>query len=190
MGIFQQLSNPYNTPMKTMCCLAGFVLLVAWCSSSVAQVRPERGEEWLSWTPVQRSAYVYGLVSGYLMGFRRACNLADQLFETDQPHRLGDTDHPTEVPSGRCLAHIGEFSEPKLDKEGHPDISAYTDVITGFYEKHTSCRDFPFPFLLQAIGTKYATADQLYELAVKGKLEGYPRSREWCNSGTPPTSKP
>ena len=176
--------------MKIICCLAGFVLSVAWSSPLVAQVRPERGEEWLAWTQAQRSTYAYGLFSGYLMGFHRACNLADQLFETDKPHRLGDEHHPTEVPSGRCLAHIGEFSEPKFDKEGHPDISAYTDVITAFYEKHTVCRDFPFPFLLQAIGTKYATADQLYELAVKGKLEGYSRSQEWCNSSNPPTSRP
>ena len=190
IGIFRQLGESYNTLMKKMLYLAGFILSVVSCFSAAAQVKPESGEEWLSWTPVQRSAYVYGLVSGYLIGFHHACNLADQLFETDKPHRLGDEQHPTDAPSGRCLAHLGEFSKPKLDKKGHPDISAYTDVITAFYEAHIDCRDFPFPFLLQSIGTTYATADQLYDSAVKGKLEGYPRSREWCNSGNPPTSKP
>ena len=43
--------------------------------------------------------------------------LALQLFEVGQPHRLGDKDHPTEVPSGRCLAHHGEFSKAKTGGE-------------------------------------------------------------------------
>jgi hypothetical protein len=175
-------------------CGVGIILLVGLCACAAAQATPEqlgRGGEWLSWTPVQRNAYVYGLVDGYLMGFHRACDLADQLFEVGKPHRLGDEHHPTEVPSGRCLAHRGEFSKKSLDKEGHLDISAYTDVITVFYEHHASCHDFPFALLLQALSSKYATADELYELALKGGLEGYElRSRQWCSSGDSQAPKP
>jgi hypothetical protein len=47
--------------------------------------------------------------TGYLMGFLRACDLADQLFETDKPHRLGDEHHPTDLSSGRYIAHRGEY---------------------------------------------------------------------------------
>ncbi len=182
--------------MKLMTqCGVGIILLVGLCA--VAQAAPEQQgtregtrAEWLSWTPAQRNAYVYGLVDGYLMGFYRACDLADQLFETDKPHRIGDEQHPTDLPSGRCLAHRGEFSRAKFDKEGHFDVSAYTDVITAFYEHHTSCRDFPFSILLQVLSSKYATGDELYELALKGGLEGYPRSRQWCTSGDSQAPKP
>jgi hypothetical protein len=178
--------------MKTISCL--LILLMALCFCSAAQVnaiRHERGEEWLSWTPVQRTAYVYGFTAGYMLGFKRACDLADQLFETDKPHRLGNDQHPTEVPSGRCLAHRGEFSMAKFDAGIQVNVSVYTDVITAFYDKHANCLDFPFPFLLQALSSEYATADQLYELALKGGLKGYElRSREWCSGDNPQARKP
>jgi hypothetical protein len=163
------------------------------CVFAAAQVKPEdtgRSAEWLSWTPVQRNAYVSGLVSGYMMGFYRACDLADQLFEVGKPHRLGDEHHPTDMPSGRCLVHRGEFSKKSLDKEGRLDVSAYTDVVTAFYKDHPTCRDFPFDFLLQSLSSKYATADQLYEMAMKGGFELYGRSRQWCTSGDNQPPKP
>jgi len=50
------------------------------------------------------------------------------------------------------------------------------------------CRDFPFPFLLQTLGSEYATSDQLYEKAENGELKEYPRSRQWC-SGQKPDAK-
>jgi hypothetical protein len=175
-------------------CFVGFILPAALCLTASAQTNPMlhgRGGEWLSWTPVQRTAYAQGFADGYMLGFYRACDLADQLFETGKPHRLGDKDHPTEVPSGRCLAHRGEFSRTKLDDKGQFDVSAYTDVITAFYEKHISCRDFPFPFLLQALSSEYATADQLHESALKSGLKGYElRSREWCSGENPQAAKP
>jgi hypothetical protein len=173
----------------------GIILLAVLCASAAAQITQEqqvgRAGEWLSWTPVQRNAYVYGIVDGYLMGFLRACNLTDQLFETGRPHRLGDAHHPTDMPSGRCLAHRGEFSEKSLDKEGHIDVSPYTDIVTAFYKGHPSCRDFPFALLLQSLSSKYETADRLYELALKGGLEGYElRSHQWCSGGVSPAPKP
>ena len=176
-------------------CFVRITLSVGLCLSGAAQVKTElhsRGGEWLSWTSVQRNAYVYGFADGYMLGFSDACHLADQLFETDKPHRLGDEQHPTEVPSGRCLAHRGEFSQIKFDGDGHlVGVADYADVITAFYERHTTCRDFPFPFLLQALGTKFATADQLFDLALKGGLKGYElRSREWCTGGSPQTPRP
>lgn len=152
-------------------CLVGLIISAALCFTTSAQTNPllhGRGGEWLSWTPVQRTTYVQGFADGYMVGFKKACDLADQLFELDKPHRLGDAQDPTEVPSGRCLAHRGEFSSAKLDEKGQFDVSAYTDIITTFYEKHTSCRDFPFPFLLQTLSSEYATVDQLYESALKG----------------------
>ena len=132
---------------------------------------------------MQRNAYVYGLIDGYMMGFYRACDLADQLFEKGKPHHLGDGHHPSDLPSSRCLVHRGEFTKKGFDKQGQPDVSAYTDVITAFYTDHSSCREFPFGFLLQSLGAQYASADQLYDMAMKGQLEHYPRSRSWCSGG-------
>ena len=173
---------------------AGFTLFAALCITASGQTLPMlhgRGGEWLAWTPVQRTAYVQGFTDGYMIGFYRACDLADQLFEVGQPHRLGDKDHPTEVPSGRCLAFRGEFSKAKLDEKGQYDVGAYTDVITAFYERHPTCRDFPFPFLLQNLSSEYATADHLYEMAMNGGLKGYElRSREWCSGEKPQAPKP
>lgn len=173
---------------------AVFILFAAVGITASGQTLPMlhgRGGEWLSWTPVQRTAYVQGFTDGYMLGFYRACDLADQLFEVGQPHRLGDKDHPTEVPSGRCLAHRGEFSKAKLEENGRYDVDAYTDVITTFYEKHPMCRDFPFPFLLQNLSSQYDTADHLYEMAMNGGLNGYElRSREWCSGANPQTPKP
>ncbi|MGO9862550.1 MAG: hypothetical protein ACLPLR_02965 [Terriglobales bacterium] len=167
--------------------IVGIILLADLCACATAQGTQEPGRrgEWLSWTPVQRNAYVYGLVDGYLMGFARACHLADQLFEIGKPQRLGND------PSARCIAHRGEFSKISLDKGGHVDVSAYTDVVTAFYKDHPSCRDFPFALLLQSLSSKYATGDQLYEMAMKGGLEGYElRSRQWCTSGDSQAPKP
>lgn len=117
--------------MKTVCLWqVGTLLFLSMCGLAAAQVQPEqigRGREWLSWTPVQRNAYVYGLIDGYMMGFYRACDLADQLFEKGKPHHLGDGHHPSDLPSSRCLVHRGEFTKKGFDKQGQPDVSAYTD---------------------------------------------------------------
>ena len=172
----------------------GYIVSFALCLGVSAQTKPMlhgRGGEWLSWTPGQRTAYVQGFAGGYMIGFHNACDLADQLFETGQPHRLGDEHHPTEVPSGRCLAHRGEFSRAKLDEKEQVDVGTYTNVITAFYEKHPVCRDFPFPFLLQYLSSTFATEDELYEKAVKGGLKGYEiRSREWCSGEKSEPAKP
>jgi hypothetical protein len=62
----------------------GIIVSIGLSTLATAQLRPDqlgRGGEWLSWAPEYRNAYVAGLVSGYMMGFYRACALADQLFD-------------------------------------------------------------------------------------------------------------
>ena len=174
--------------------IVGSILWVVMCLTASGQTNPVlhgRGGEWLSWTPVERTAYVQGYADGNMLGFNRACDLADQLFESEKSHRLGDTVHPTEVPSGRCLAHRGNFAKAKLDERGRFNVTAYTDVITAFYKNHPACRDFPFPLLLQNLGSEYATSDHLYEMAMNGGLKGYElRSREWCSRESQQAAKP
>ena len=163
------------------------VVSLTLCTITAAQTQPERigrGGEWLSWTPEYRNAYVRGLISGYMMGFYRACSLADQLFEQGKPQRLGHD------PEARCMAHRGEFSKKSLDKDGHFDVSAYTDVVTALYRNHPNCQEFPFDFLLQSLSANYETADQLYEKALNGGFELYGRSRQWCSGNDARAPKP
>jgi hypothetical protein len=172
-----------------MLCFVIIVSIAMW-SDTAAQVEPAqrgRGGEWLSWSPTQRSAYMHGFVDGYLGGFGRACDLADERFEASTPHRLGDKDEPGEMSSARCLARRGEFSKIQRTEAGI-DVSAYTDVITEFYERHDSCRDVPFAVLVGSLSREYKDADQLYQAAGSGGLKGYEvRSREWCRGAVAPT---
>src|SRR5215469_4712302 len=60
-----------------------FILFAALGIPASGQTLPMlhgRGGEWMSWTPMQRTAYVQGLADGYMLGFHEACELADRLF--------------------------------------------------------------------------------------------------------------
>ncbi len=146
-------------------------MLVIICVA--AQVRPEqleRGGEWLSWSQGERNAYVYGLISGYLKGSLEACNAADALFEVGQGHRLGDEQHPSEIPSARCLARRDNYSKCKYISST-VDCSPYTTVITEFYTKHHEYQGIPFPNLMDSLSdSKHKTTDQLYQMALKGEI--------------------
>ena len=111
-----------------------------------------------------------GFIDGYIKGTHHACNLADDLFEVGQPHRLGDEHHPTEAPSGRCLARSKVYSQFRLTDSG-PDFSAYTTVITNFYSRHAEYQGIPYIYLLDFLSdSEFKTAEQLYQMAKEGKL--------------------
>jgi hypothetical protein len=130
----------------------------------------EAGREWLSWTPQERYRYVYGFLDGYLMARHTACLAADSLFEVGQPHRMGDEQHPTEYPSGRCLASVDEYSRFKFT-DSTVDLSPYTIPITEFYAKHPEYRAILIPSLLEFLSDKQcSTSDQLFQMAQTGKL--------------------
>jgi len=152
--------------------LGVFFTLSVFCV--VSQVRPkqlDRRGEWLSWSPGQRATYVDGFITGYLHGSHSACEAADNLFETDKPHSLGDEQHPSDVPSARCLARMEDYSKATYTESSGPDFSAYTDVITEFYTKHPDSEDIPFVNLMKVLSDHdYRTADQLYQMVLKGEL--------------------
>ncbi len=148
-------------------------MLVIICVA--AQVRPEqldRGGEWLSWSPGQRATYVDGFITGYQKGSLDACEVAQQLFgEVGKMYRLGDEHHPSEMPSARCLARMEKYSKAGYTEASGPDFSAYAGVITEFYTKHPEYQGIPFMNLMKLLSDRdYKTADQLYQMALKGKL--------------------
>jgi len=130
----------------------------------------ERGDEWMSWNTTERNRYVLGYLDGYLTARHTACVAADTLFEVGQPHRMGDEQHPTEFPSGRCLASVDEYSRFKFVNSAI-DLSVYVNPISEFYAKHSEYRDIPIPFLMDFLSDKKcSTEDELFRMALKGKL--------------------
>ncbi len=155
------------------------VLLILTIITTAAQVRLEqlaRGGEWLSWSSGQRSTYVNGFIAGYQEGTHEACDVAQNLFaDPNATYTLGDEHHPSDMPSARCLAHMNKYSRFKYTEASGLDLSAYTDVITDFYNKHREYQGIPFNDLLKLLSDRESkTADQLYQMAVKGELRPIP----------------
>jgi len=138
---------------KYLCGVGALVSLTIICMA--VQVHPEqieRGGEWLSWSANERNRYVDGFISGYLKARLTVCNAADNLFEVGQAHRLGDDQHPTEVPSGRCLAAVDTYSRYKYVNSSI-DFTAYTNVITEFYTKHPEYQGgWPMLSVFESVG--------------------------------------
>lgn len=153
--------------------VAIFIVLIVKIISAT-QIEPQgldRRGEWLSWSDSQRATYVDGFITGYLQGSHSACEAADELFEVDKPHTLGDQHHPSDVPSARCLARMEDYSKVKYSETMGSDFGAYTNVITEFYSKHPDASEIPFVNLMKALSDRnYKTADQLYQSVLKGEL--------------------
>jgi hypothetical protein len=107
----------------------------------------------------------------YLIARNRVCDAADACrrpIEVGQPHRPGDEQHPTDMPSGRCLASVDNYSRYIGSKV---DLAVYAGPITEFYTKHPEYQGVPFPFLMEYLSNeKCSTADELFQMAQKGKL--------------------
>jgi hypothetical protein len=83
--------------------------------------------------------------------------------------RVGDEQHPSEVPSARCLARMEKYSKARYTSG--PDFSTYTDVITEFYTKHPEYQGIPFMNLMKWLSDRnHKTADDLYQMALKGEM--------------------
>src|SRR5277367_5386277 len=117
-------------PFVTVC--LSFVMVSLAARSSRAEAGT--GDEWLSWSPAQRASYVDGFISGHLNATHSVCDAADELFEVDMPHSLGDAHHPSEYPSARCFAKADTYSRFKVTGNEETDFAAYTTVITEFYK--------------------------------------------------------
>jgi len=153
--------------------LVGGSFAVLLLVNSRAQVRPEtieRGGQWLSWSPKERSTYVSGFISGYLIGTSQLCKAADELFKVRDPRRVTDEVIPGNEASALCFENRGEYTR-QLRGAGGIDVGVYADVITEFYTKHPEYHGVPFPFLMEFLSDgKSATADQLYQRALKGEI--------------------
>jgi hypothetical protein len=85
------------------------VLILIAAGALGASPQSGTGEEWLLWTPEQRSTFIEGYVTGYLRGTRKACEAARDLYVADKSQR------PGEDPSGPCLSRLESYSKHSDD---------------------------------------------------------------------------
>lgn len=151
--------------------LGAVVLLLISCrAEKIHSEQIERGGQWLSWSRTERHRFIHRYLDGFLRGRNRACDAADHLFEVGQPHRLGDGQHPNDMPSTRCFAALDDYSRAR-HTGSDLDFSAYADPITEFYTKHPEYQGVPFPFLMDFLSDKKCNnAEQLYQKALAGEL--------------------
>ena len=133
-------------------------------AAPASREKVDAGTEWLAWSSTERELYVRGFIEGYWNGSLAACKLADDLFEVGIQHRVG------EGPRARCENHLEHYTKIKTSDSGF-NFSAYTSVITDFYTKHPEYHNIPESYLLSLLNDRnYKTADQLYQMALKGEI--------------------
>jgi len=151
----------------TRACLATgacAVLLLNTGAAPATRDKADPGAEWLAWSPSERAIYVRGFFEGYGNGGQAACKLADDLFEVGKLHHLG------EAPRTRCEDHLEKYTKITISDSGL-DFSAYTEVITDFYTKHPEYWNITYGYIMSLLNDRnYKTADQLYRLAVEGRI--------------------
>jgi hypothetical protein len=149
-----------------------FASLAIICTAArFAGAHTGTGAEWLSWSAAQRATYVNGYISGYLDATHSACDAADELFEVDKRHSLGDAHHPSEYPSARCFARADSYSKFGSTGDKEMDFAAYTSVVTEFYNKYPKCSGIYYDQILKLLNDRsYKTADQIYEMTKVGTL--------------------
>ena len=132
------------------------VLTIVASASSTPRAMDGNGDEWLSWSSDQRTAFVIGYLDGHMRATRKACNAALELFG------LGKSQRPGEDPSAPCIAHSESYSK---------DSESYTTVLTDFYSRNPKYRTIPFIYILWHLNdNQYKTADQLLQMALSGDL--------------------
>jgi len=98
-------------------------------------------------------------VTGYVMGTRKACDATNDLWEVGKAHR------PGEDPSARCSARLELYSK---------NAKSYTSVLTQFYTEHPDYQNIPVVYLMRFLSdSQFKTADELYQMALKGDLRTF-----------------
>lgn len=144
-----------NRPLLLVGALS--LLALTGTIAQVSQSRPGRGQEWLSWSPDERSVFIGAYLQGYLMGKTDACIAAGELFEQHKPvHDLEET------PDRRCFRHAKSYSRTSAD---------YASVITDFYLKHREYENIPVDyFMLLFTDDRYKTVGDIEQGIAKGEV--------------------
>jgi len=134
------------------------------------RARIERGGQWLSWDPKERTAYIVGFLGGYYSGTSQLCESADELFKVRDSNRVPPDVMPGFEASALCFQSRSDYS--KRFAHNGLDVSPYVNAVTEFYTKHPDYEAVPFPKLMLLLADgKCDTAEQLYQKALKGELQ-------------------
>ena len=147
------------------------VFVLAPCFVVFATDKPEGAQQWMAWTPTERAAFVAGYLDGHLHGRNQACKVADNWTEAIKRKHPSKGSHSSETAFDRCISLVGDYTKVKWDGSVL-DVSAYTGVVTEFYEKYPQYRTIPHTYLMGHLNDReYKTADQLYEMARTGEIK-------------------
>jgi hypothetical protein len=128
------------------------------------------GEQWLSWGSAEKSTFVIAYLQGYGDGISGGCNSAKEALSSAELKNTKDNRYYI-FDLANCRSRIPVFTKVKLHTSGEPDTSAYTDVITEFYEKYPQYREIPYIYLMQLLkGDNPPGVSELYSMAQTGKM--------------------
>jgi hypothetical protein len=118
--------------------LGSWVVVVAGSRTAGANATPETpAEEWLSWSPESKLAYVRGYLHGFERGERGACYFYEEKMPTNSPVPVG------KLPRRICLDSLPEFTEP--------NSQIYVDTITSYFTKYPHDREGGLPLIMDLL---------------------------------------
>ncbi len=128
------------------------------------------GEQWLSWGSAQRSTFVIAFLQGYGDGISGGCNSAKEALSTTELKDMKDNRYYI-FDTADCRSRVPIYTKMKLYTSAEPDTSAYTNVITGFYQNYPQYRSIPYIYLMQLLrGNNPPGVNELYSMAQTGKM--------------------
>lgn len=118
--------------------LGSWLVVVAESWTAGANVTPETpAEEWLSWSPESKLAYVRGYLHGFERGERDACYFYEEKMPTNSPVPV------EKLPRRICLDGLPEFTEP--------NSQIYVDTITSYFTKYPHDREGGLPLIMDLL---------------------------------------
>jgi hypothetical protein len=158
------LCRMVHAKQRVSLCLSLFaVVLVIGCRGKKPTLGS--GDEWRSWKPIQRAAFVEGFVDGQSFGSAETCSSVDDSFTEGTKLPPGAL-----MPSAVCIAARKTYTRGHLISSSATlkgatfDVSEYTSVLDIFYE-HPECRVMPYNVLLEHLNDKeYRSGEDLFKL--------------------------
>jgi hypothetical protein len=128
------------------------------------------GEQWLSWNTAEKTSFVIAFLQGYGDGISGGCNSAKEALSKVELKDTSDNRYYI-FDLADCRSRVPIYTKLKLSTSAAPDASAYTNVITGFYQNYPQYRNIPYIYLMQLLkGDNPPGVNELYTMAQTGKM--------------------
>ncbi len=157
------MRSAMNKTQRSVILAAGIVAVALLAIVATPKYRAESEENtpaplWLSWSPDQRSEYVWGFLSGFREGKDVGCTYYEDAISEKIPQEPVSLD---KRPRKRCLEGTPDFTEPYF--------SSYVESITRYYTKYPRDRQAGMPrLLLEMAIAPGASIDQIHTKLTQG----------------------